>query len=48
MIPLSEDTFVFADLDWFRLRFETDDAGRSIKTVGLYLDGRTDETLRTR
>ena len=48
LIPLSEDTFVFADFDSFRLRFETDDAGSSLKAVGLYLDGRTDETLRTR
>ena len=48
LIPLSEDTFVFADLDWFRLRFEIDDAGSSLKAVGLHLDGRTDETLRTR
>lgn len=46
LIPISEDTFVMAELDSFRLRLETDEAGRGVRTVGLYQSGETDQTER--
>jgi hypothetical protein len=47
MIPMGEDTFGFAELDWFRIRFERDEAGRVTRLVGLYAGGRTDVNERT-
>jgi hypothetical protein len=33
-------------LTYFRLKFEFDEAGNPVKAVGLYEDGRRDETAR--
>jgi len=42
MIPMSENTFVFDDLDYFRLRVDTDDNGNVVSLTGMYDNGRTD------
>lgn len=42
MIPMSENTFVFKDLDYFRLRVDTDDNGNVVSLTGMYDNGRTD------
>lgn len=42
MIPMSENTFVFKDLDYFRLRVDTDDNGSVVSLTGIYDNGRTD------
>jgi hypothetical protein len=44
--PLGEDLFRVGDLDYFRLSFGRDEAGRVVKIIGLYRGGRTDENPR--
>ena len=46
MIPMSEDTFVFDDLDYFRLKIEMDKDGNPVAAVGLYQGGNTDRCTR--
>jgi CubicO group peptidase (beta-lactamase class C family) len=48
LAPLSKDTFVLVGLRYFRMRFEVDEKGNGVKIVGLYDDGRRDETPRTK
>jgi len=43
---MNEDTFRLEGIDYFRLRFVTDDDGLATKVTGLYMDGRRDESLR--
>jgi hypothetical protein len=40
--------FAVEGLDYFKIRFEIDEKGRSTALVGLYDDGRTDRSARTR
>jgi len=47
MTPMSEDTFVFEDLDYFRLKIETDENGNPVAAAGIYQGGRTDRCERT-
>ena len=47
LIPLSEDTFTLKSRGIFRLRFVPDESGKVTKVIGIYIDGRTDESLRT-
>jgi hypothetical protein len=47
MIPMSEDTFMFKDLEYFRLKFIRDALGNSIEVNGLYDDGHQDRSKRT-
>ncbi|MGB8657559.1 MAG: S41 family peptidase [Candidatus Zixiibacteriota bacterium] len=47
MIPLSQDTFIFDELRYFRLKFVSDSTGRVTEVVGMYNDGRTDSSART-
>jgi CubicO group peptidase (beta-lactamase class C family) len=47
LLPLSEDTFTFKTRGVFRLRFVPDESGQVTKVIGIYIDGRTDESLRT-
>jgi hypothetical protein len=47
LVGMSEDTFVMPDVDFFRLRFETDESGRATRVVGVYEDGREDSNPRT-
>jgi len=46
LVAMSKDTFVLETMSSFRLRIEFDRKGRPAKAVGLYDDGRRDETLR--
>lgn len=47
MTPMSQETFMFDDLGYFRLRFVCDAAGKSTDVEGLYDDGHTDRDPRT-
>ena len=44
----SKDTFVLEGLATFRLKIEFDEKGNPIKLVGLYADGRQDQTVRNK
>jgi len=46
MTPMTDDTFYFEDLPYFRLQFTTDEAGRVTGVTGLYDDGHTDANPR--
>lgn len=46
-IPISQDTFVFDEYDFFMLQVEMDERGNPIALIGLYRDGRTDRNPRT-
>lgn len=41
-----QDRFLVGDLDFFRVRFERDAAGKVARLVGLYLDGREEPSPR--
>jgi tetratricopeptide (TPR) repeat protein len=47
MIPLGHDLFALESTKTFRMRIVFDDVGRATKIVGLYSDGRTDESPRS-
>jgi len=47
MIAMSEDTFIFEDLEYFRLRIDMDDDGGIVSVTGLYDDGHTDTSPRS-
>ncbi len=47
MIPMTEDTFMFKDLEYFRLKFIRDAVGNAIEVNGLYDDGHQDRSKRT-
>lgn len=47
MIPMSQDTFVFDEIRYFRLKFNSDATGRVTEVVGMYNDGRSDSSPRT-
>jgi hypothetical protein len=47
LAPLRDDVFRVGDLDYFRLTFERDDAGKVVKVVGLYSSGRRDSNELT-
>jgi CubicO group peptidase (beta-lactamase class C family) len=46
MIPLGPDLFALESTKTFRMQIEFDESGRAVKIVGLYSDGRTDESPR--
>ena len=46
MIPMGDDRFMIADLDYFRIQFERDDSGKVVRLVGLYESGRSDANER--
>jgi len=46
MIPMTEDTFWFEDIDYFRIKFVKDGNGNVTELVGLYQGGRTDSNKR--
>jgi CubicO group peptidase (beta-lactamase class C family) len=48
LLALSKDTFFIQGTVWFRLKVEFDDAGNPAKLVGLYDDGRRQESKRSR
>lgn len=47
LVPAAPDFFLVAGLDSFRLRFERDASGRIDRLIGLYEDGRQDESRRS-
>ena len=46
LVAMSKNTFVLETMSSFRLRIEFDKKGNPLRAVGLYDDGRRDETLR--
>jgi len=46
MIAMTEDTFVFEDIPYFRLRFVSDDSGKIVEVTGLYDNGHIDHSPR--
>jgi CubicO group peptidase (beta-lactamase class C family) len=48
LVPMSKDTFVLEGLASFKMKFEFDGKGNAIKIVGLYDDGRRDESVRNK
>jgi len=46
LIPMSEDLFALENSETFRIRFMMEGKGRPRKIIGLYSDGRTDESER--
>lgn len=44
--PFTKDTFALVGYSPFRIRFVSDKSGKVTKIVGLYIGGRTDESLR--
>lgn len=47
MTPMSGDTFMFKDIDFFRVKFISDESGNVTELKGLYSDGHTDSSLKT-
>lgn len=47
MIPLGDHLFALESTKTFRMRIEFDESARASKIVGLYSDGRTDESPRS-
>jgi hypothetical protein len=47
MTPISQDTFMFKDLDYFRLKFVKDPNGNVTEVNGLYDDGNIDKSVKT-
>ncbi len=47
LTAMGADTFVLPDADFFRLRFEFDDAGKAVRVHGEYEDGRVDSNDRS-
>ncbi len=47
MVPMTHDTFGFEELNAFRLKFVTNSSGAISEVVGMYSDGRTDNSPRT-
>lgn len=47
LTPVGGDAFLVGDLDQFRIRFERDGAGRVVRLVGLYADGREEPSARS-
>jgi len=46
MIAMTDDTFTFEDVPYFRIQVVTDDKGNGVELIGLYDNGRTDRTPR--
>ena len=47
LTPMSEDTFMFKEIEFFRIRFEKDSSGKVTALTGLYDDGKTDSSPRS-
>lgn len=47
MMPMSEDTFMFSDIDYFRVKFVKDESGNVTGIIGMYDDGKTDRSERS-
>lgn len=47
LTPMSEDTFMLKEIEFFRIRFEKDSSGKVTGLTGLYDDGKTDNSPRS-
>ncbi len=47
LTPMSENTFMFKEIEFFRIRFEKDSSGKVTGLTGLYDDGKTDSSPRS-
>lgn len=47
LTPISEDTFMLKDIDFFRLKFLKDASGKVTELIGMMDDGSTDSSPRT-
>ena len=47
MIPMSRDTFMFNEIDYFLMKFERDDSNNIIAIEGIYDNGYKDKTEKT-
>lgn len=47
LTPISEDTFMLMEIEYFRIKFDRDAGGKVIGITGIYDDGHTDNTPRT-
>ncbi len=47
MTAMGNDTFMFKDIEYFRLKFTKDSEGKISEVVGIYDDGHTDRSART-
>jgi C-terminal processing protease CtpA/Prc len=48
MIPMAEDMFSLKDLPYFRIKFNRDSEGKITEFIGLYDDGHSDKSVRTK
>ncbi len=48
LVPLNKDTFALERYSRFRIQFVSDETGQVTKIVGLYIQGNTDQSPRTR
>ncbi|HUV37718.1 MAG TPA: hypothetical protein VMX58_12335, partial [Patescibacteria group bacterium] len=46
LVPITENTFALEGFREFRLRFAGDAGGAADRVIGIYFEGRTDESLR--
>ncbi len=46
LTPMTEDTFMFKDIDYFRVKFVKDGSGKVTELIGMYDDGKTDKSER--
>lgn len=46
LTPMNEDTFMFKDIDYFRVKFSTDENGNVKEIIGMYDNGKTDRSER--
>ena len=47
LTPMTEDTFMIKDVEYFRLKFEKDSSGNITSITGMYDDGKTDKSPRS-
>jgi C-terminal processing protease CtpA/Prc len=48
MIPMAENMFRVEDLPYFRIKFDKDSEGNITEFIGLYNDGNSDKSMRTK
>ena len=46
LTPMGNDTFFLEGLDFFRIKFNKDESGKTTELIGLYNDGRSDKNKR--
>jgi hypothetical protein len=46
MIPFADDSFYFAEIDYFRIKFVKDASGNVTELTGMYDDGHNDKSVR--